>query len=167
MKNQTINKIVLAGASIIILALIPSCASMDPQYAAYKQQQAQAQAQAAAAAASNPYGVPSAAALTTNPYSVPGANGETGAPYQPIPGVTNTPDINTAPSVEYTPAPSQPYTPLPAEPSAQGSVHTVVKGDTIWGLTRKYGVTGDQIRETNNLSTDTIWIGQRLIIPAR
>ena len=168
MNIQTINKIAIAGASIISLALIPSCATMDPQYAAYKQQQAQAQAQAqaAATAAANPYGVPTAT-TTTNPYSVPQANGETSAPYQPIPGVTNSPNINTPPTIEYTPPPTTPYTPLPAQPSAQESTHTVVKGDTIWGLTRKYGVTGDQIRESNNLSTDTIWIGQRLIIPGR
>jgi nucleoid-associated protein YgaU len=159
MNIQTINKVVVASASIVSLAFIPSCASMDPQYAAYKQQQ-----QAQAAAAANPYGVPGAADTGTNPYAVPGADGETGAPYQEIPGVSNIPSVQ-----EYTPppAPTQPYTPLPAEPSGAASTHTVVKGDTIWGLTRKYGVTGDQIREANNLTTDTIWIGQRLVIPGR
>ncbi|MGJ8656116.1 MAG: LysM peptidoglycan-binding domain-containing protein [Akkermansiaceae bacterium] len=154
MNIQTINKVVVAGASIVSLALIPSCASMDPEYAAYKQQQ-----QAQAAAAANPYGVPAAGA--SNPYAVPGAGGETGAPYQDIPGVSSTPPV------EYTPPPSQPYTPLPAEPTGSATTHIVEKGDTIWGLTRKYSVTEEQLRQTNNLSTDTIWVGQRLVIPAR
>ena len=156
MNAQTITKSVAASASILALAIIPSCAPMDPGYAAYKKQQ-----QAQAAAAANPYVVP-AAGTANNPYAVPGANGETAAPYQPIPGVPNTPPV-----VENIPQPSQPYTPLPAEPSGAASTHTVVKGDTIWGLTRKYGITGDALREANNLTTDVIWVGQRLIIPAR
>lgn len=157
MKAQTITKNIVASAGITSLALFSSCATMDPGYAAYKKQQ-QAQANAVA----NPYGAP---AVDNNQYAVPGANGETGAPYQPIPGVP--------PVVENTPAPSQPYTPLPTlppeptQPSDTAATHTVEKGDTIWGLTRKYGVTGDALREANNLSTDVIWIGQRLIIPAR
>ncbi len=154
MNAQTITKSVVAGAALVSLAIVPSCAPMDPGYAAYKQQQ-----QAAAAAAANPYGAPAA---ETNPYAVPGADGETGAPYQPIPGV---------PPAVQNPTPSpQPYTPLPPEPSqpsGEASTHTVAKGDTIWGLTRKYGITEDALREANNLKTDVIWIGQRLIIPAQ
>jgi len=145
MNNQTITKTIVAGVVASSISIMTSCVPMDPGYAAYKKQQ---QAQAA-----------------SNPYSVPGANGETGAPYQPIPGVPDNPPV-----VQNIPAPSQPtqpYTPLPSEPSITASSHTVVKGDTIWGLTRKYGVTGDSLRQANNLSSDTIWVGQRLIIPGR
>jgi LysM repeat protein len=152
MNAQTITKAVVAGAAIVSLAIIPSCAHLDPDYAAYKKQQQEE--------AVNPYGAPSA--TTNNPYAVPGATGETGAPYQPLPGVPNNP-----PMVENVPAPTQPYTPLPAEPLADATIHTVVKGDTIWGLTKKYGVSSDALREANNLTTDVIWIGQRVIIPAR
>jgi LysM repeat protein len=152
MNAQTITKAVMASAAIVSLAIIPSCAHLDPDYAAYKKQQ---QAEAA-----NPYGAPSA--TSNNPYAVPGANGETGAPYQPIPGVPNNP-----PMAQTIPSPTQAYTPLPAEPLADATIHTVVKGDTIWGLTKKYGVSSDALRQANNLTTDVIWIGQRVIIPAR
>jgi len=167
MNTQTINKAILASTAILSLALIPSCAVFDPNYAAYKKQQA-AQTASTAVANANPYGVPgvSTAASNTNPYAVPGANGETGAPYQPIPGVNSTPSAQTIPTPPPAP-PTQAYTPLPQASSSLGSSHTVEKGDTIWGLTRKYGVTGDALRAANNLQTDTIWVGQRLIIPAR
>jgi len=165
MNNQTIAKVIVTGVLTSSISIMTSCAPIDPGYAAYKKQQ-QAQA-AAAAAAANPYGAPTAGTTGTaaNPYSVPGANGETGAPYQPIPGVPDNPPV-----VQNIPAPSQPtqpYTPLPSEPSITASTHTVVKGDTIWGLTRKYGVTGDSLRQANNLTSDTIWVGQRLVIPGR
>ena len=165
MTTQSINRNIIISTAILSIALIPSCAVFDPNYAAYKKQQA-AQSAGNAIASSNPYGVPGVNTANANPYAVPGANGETGAPYQPIPGVTNTP----TPSVQNiaTPAPQIPaYTPLPQEPSSLGSTHTVEKGDTIWGLTRKYGITGDALRAANNLQTDTIWVGQRLVIPAR
>jgi len=155
MNAQLISKIVVSSAALVSLSFIPSCAQLDPEYAEYQRQKK---------ASTNAYGVPSA---TNNSYSVPGANGETNAPYQPIPGVNNTPPV-----VENIPTPSQAtqsYSPLPpatvAPPAA--STHTVMKGDTIWGLTRKYGVSSDALREANNLSSDTIWVGQKLIIPAR
>ncbi len=169
MNTQTIHKTIVASATIASLALITSCATINPEYAAFKKQQA-ANAATTSATTTNPYGVPGAvtspsatSSTTTNPYSVPGANGETGAPYQPIPGVSTTPSPSV---VQNIPTP-QPYTPLPADPSATASTHTVAKGDTIWGLTRKYGVTSDQLREANNLTTDTIWVGQKLAIPVK
>jgi len=159
----------MASTAILSLALIPSCAVFDPNYAAYKKQQA-AQTAGSAVATANPYGVPGVdTAASANPYAVPGANGETGsAPYQPIPGVTNTPTPNVVQSIPTPVAPStQAYSPLPQESGVSASTHIVEKGDTIWGLTRKYGITGDALRTANNLQTDTIWVGQRLIIPSR
>jgi len=167
MNTQNLTKVVLAGVATASLAFISSCTTLDPEYAAYKKQQAATKAQAA-----NPYGVatiPDAAvpnATINNPYSVPRANGETGAPYQAIPGVTNTPTPPVIQNIQPQASPEA-YIPLPAEPSVNASTHTVIKNDTIWGLSRKFGVTEDQIREANNLTTDTIWVGQRLIIPAR
>lgn len=155
MNVQIITKAVVASAAIVSLIVIPSCAPTDPEYAEFKKQK-----EAQAAAAANPYGAPTAD--TNNPYAVPGANGETGAPYQPIPGVSNTPPV-----VENYPTPTEPYKPLPSEPTGEATTHTVVKGDTIWGLTKKYGITSDALRAANNLTTDVIWIGQRLTIPAR
>ena len=64
-------------------------------------------------------------------------------------------------------------TPLPggAQTIPQGvqageRVHTVQAGDTLYSIGRRYGVSADAIKQRNNLSSDTIRIGQELIIPA-
>lgn len=44
--------------------------------------------------------------------------------------------------------------------------HTVKKGDTLFGLSREYGVTLHSLRKTNKLKDYTIRIGQTLRIPA-
>lgn len=43
--------------------------------------------------------------------------------------------------------------------------HTVVSGNTLWGLSQTYGVTVDAIRVANNLKSDTLSIGQVITIP--
>ncbi|OWM78726.1 uncharacterized protein LOC116195606 [Punica granatum] len=41
----------------------------------------------------------------------------------------------------------------------------IAKGDTLWGLSQKYGVPVDAIKEANGLTGDTIYAGRKLIIP--
>jgi nucleoid-associated protein YgaU len=50
--------------------------------------------------------------------------------------------------------------------------HVVVAGDSLWGLSKKYYGAGtqtniDRIKEANNLTSDTLYIGQVLIIPPK
>lgn len=45
--------------------------------------------------------------------------------------------------------------------------HTVVAGDSLWGISRRYGVEMDAIRSANGLDGDRVRIGQTLIIPIR
>lgn len=70
-------------------------------------------------------------------------------------------------------APSRPATPVapvssaPA-PTAASATHTVVKGDTLWVLAKKYGITVDELAAANQLSkTATLRLGQQLSVPAR
>ncbi|QQL44690.1 LysM peptidoglycan-binding domain-containing protein [Sulfuriroseicoccus oceanibius] len=49
--------------------------------------------------------------------------------------------------------------------SSSGSVHTVRSGETLWGISRKYGVTVSKLKSANGLSSDTLRIGQSLQIP--
>ncbi|KAK9153078.1 hypothetical protein Sjap_000558 [Stephania japonica] len=45
----------------------------------------------------------------------------------------------------------------------------IVKGDTLWGLSRKFGVkevSVDAIKEANGLEGDTIYAGKKLVIPS-
>jgi LysM repeat protein len=44
------------------------------------------------------------------------------------------------------------------------SVHTVQPGETLFRISRKYHVSVDKLRKWNNLLSDTIEVGQKLII---
>lgn len=44
------------------------------------------------------------------------------------------------------------------------TIHTVVAGETLWGIAQKYGVTVDEIKAKNGLSDNTIFVGQKLVI---
>ena len=47
-----------------------------------------------------------------------------------------------------------------------GRFHTVEKGETLWGISRQYGVSLDSIVEANKLDDpDRLSVGQRLVIP--
>lgn len=50
---------------------------------------------------------------------------------------------------------------------AQPIVHTVVKGDTLFSISKKYGVTMEQIKEANNMTDNNLRIGDRINIPAK
>lgn len=43
--------------------------------------------------------------------------------------------------------------------------HTVISGDTLWSISRKYDTTVDLLKKRNNLVSNTLSIGQKLIIP--
>lgn len=43
--------------------------------------------------------------------------------------------------------------------------HTVVSGDTLWKLSQKYNLSIDEIKSENNFTSDTLTLGQILIIP--
>ncbi len=58
-----------------------------------------------------------------------------------------------------------PVPPVPA-PAPVPRVHVVVKGDTIYKLSRQYNISMQAIIQANNLRyPDVIYPGQRLIIP--
>ncbi|MGB0929937.1 MAG: LysM peptidoglycan-binding domain-containing protein [Chitinophagales bacterium] len=44
-------------------------------------------------------------------------------------------------------------------------IHIVQAGDTLFQLSKKYGVTVNSLKKTNHLLYDGLWIGQRLTIP--
>lgn len=98
----------------------------------------------------------------SNPYAAPDYVDETGTPVVPN-------DVNPAydapaayEDVAQTPAVSAPvYTP----PSRK--VHTVGRGDTLWGLSKQYGVPVASIKSANGLTRDTIVLGAKLTIPAK
>ena len=67
--------------------------------------------------------------------------------------------------LESAPPPPKP-TPKPSPPPASSSKsHTVAKGDTLWGISRRYGVSVGTLKSANGLNTDLIKPGQKLKIP--
>ena len=49
-------------------------------------------------------------------------------------------------------------------PSARGTTHTVRPGETLYRIGQKYHVGLDQLRKWNNLDSDTLVVGQKLIV---
>ena len=52
-----------------------------------------------------------------------------------------------------------------AEYLTTGKIYTVVKGDSLYQIARKNNTTVDEIKKLNNLTTNTLTIGQELKIP--
>ncbi len=132
--------------AVVTASIFTSCSILDPDYKEWKRQKA---------------------ANANNPFAVPGLNGETGnVPYQPLPGVPDyTPNIpvpDVAPNVGF--PNNNPNLPNPNLPAAASISHTVVPGDSLWALARKYNTTVNGIKSSNNLTTDNIWVGQILTI---
>ncbi len=69
-------------------------------------------------------------------------------PLAPPPPAQGTPNL---PSIEDEPGPST--TPV---------LHTVVPGDTLWQISRKYKISVEQIKSLNQLQADSIQVGQKL-----
>ena len=48
--------------------------------------------------------------------------------------------------------------------SAETVTHTVQKGESLWIISRKYATTVDEIKRLNKLSTDSLNVGQKLVV---
>lgn len=47
------------------------------------------------------------------------------------------------------------------------SVHTVKKGDTLFAISKRYGVTVDALKQANGMKDNSLRVGQRLKIPTK
>jgi LysM repeat protein len=67
-------------------------------------------------------------------------------------------------------SPTRPGTPAAAEVTAPAApvTYTVAKGDNLWSIAKKNGVTVKQLTAANNLRADsTLHLGQKLVIPGK
>jgi len=93
----------------------------------------------------------------SNPYAAPDYGDDTGSPYVPS-------DVNPAYDE---PAVYQDTTPAAPAPAPRARVHTVVRGDSLWSISKKYGVSIDSIKQANGLTRDIAVLGAKLQIPAQ
>ena len=138
-------------SAIGLSAVFVSCSALDPDYAEYKK------LKAAQATSQSPYG-------QIDDFGVPGAGPE-GAPYQPLPTVLNTPPA----PVPIPPLPGGSPAPIPSLPEgvpvANTIPHNVARGDSLWGLAKRYNTTVEAIQAANGISGTNIQTGQTLQIP--
>lgn len=94
-----------------------------------------------------------------NPYGA--------TPYDPnAAGATSAPEPYTPPPAATASAPAGSggaYIPSNAPVDINAATHTVVRGDTVYNISKRYNITQDNLREWNNLGSDnTISVGQSL-----
>ncbi len=65
-----------------------------------------------------------------------------------------------------TPSTATPSTPRPTGTVGADGTYTVVSGDTLSGIASRYGTTVAAIKDLNGLTSDSIYVGQKLKIPA-
>ena len=54
---------------------------------------------------------------------------------------------------------------LPSSNARENVVYTVKKGDSLYSIAREYGTTVDAIKKLNNITSNTLSIGQKLLLP--
>ncbi|MFY7817831.1 MAG: LysM peptidoglycan-binding domain-containing protein [Akkermansiaceae bacterium] len=50
--------------------------------------------------------------------------------------------------------------------TAVAKEHYVAPGDSLWKISKQYGVSIDAIKAANNMTNDTVILGKKMIIPA-
>lgn len=90
------------------------------------------------------------------------ASNRTPAPVVQTRPTTSTPSVATVSNPKPKPKPVAKPKPKPKPSSVY---HTVRKGDTLYGLAKRYGTSVSVIQRANGISGSTIRIGQKIKIP--
>lgn len=100
----------------------------------------------------------------SNPYYGPqGAYGDNNAGVQHV--ADSSGYVAPAPAeANYSAPPAATYQ-APASSGGGSKTHTVSSGDTLYGLSRRYGTSVNAIKNANGLNSNLIRLGQNLRIP--
>ena len=55
--------------------------------------------------------------------------------------------------------------PAPDKRELSPQVHLVQPGDTLFNISRRFGVSVQRLREVNHLTSDDVKLGQKLLVP--
>jgi LysM repeat protein len=105
---------------------------------------------------------------SSNPYGVPGEGSAESVPYQAVnPPADANPTYGQAAYEDHatTPAAAAPAEASSPSPSAASTSHIVAKGDTLGAIARRYGTTSAAIKQANGMTSDTVVLGKKLVIP--
>ena len=111
---------------------------------------------------------------TGNPYGTPDGGQApiaSNSPNQPVNPTYDTPaayeESTAAPVNPEALAPTTPAQPATGGAATRGgTVHTVVARDTLSGIASKYKVPMASIKKANGMTSDTVVLGRKLVIPA-
>lgn len=136
----------LLAACTAVAALLGGCATQQP--APVIAGNSGMQDAPSSAVYNNPYGA--------TPYSPASAND---APY--VPPVQTAP-VYTPPAYVPPPAPavSGTYVPSYAPVDINAATHTIVRGDTVYNISKRYHISQDDFRAWNGMADNTLSIGQ-------
>ena len=56
------------------------------------------------------------------------------------------------------------YSPPPVAPGLKVGTHTVQPGDTLYNISRRFGVSVEELRRLNHLTSDEVKLGQKLVV---
>jgi LysM repeat protein len=104
---------------------------------------------------------------TSNPYGAPDAGYAAAPASDPVNPVYDTPAAYEEGGAAPAPAPAYADTPVaPVSPgNGAATIHTVVKGDTLSGLSKKYQVPVASIKQANRMTNDIVVLGRKMVIP--
>jgi len=94
--------------------------------------------------------IPSSNTSYTQRYTEPN-------PTTSTPTYTETRPTIASPSTKVVPSTTMP-------PTVPTKYHTIIKGETLYRLSKMYGKSVDYLKQVNNLSSNTLSIGQKLIV---
>lgn len=94
-------------------------------------------------------------------YDTPAVYEETGS-VAPVPNVDAT-GVPANPAIAPVTRPVAPV--VPATSHGAAIIHVVVAGDTLSGIAAKYKVPSAMIKEANRMTTDTVVLGRKMVIP--
>ena len=104
---------------------------------------------------------------TSSAYGAPDAGYATAPASEPANPVYDTPAAYEEGGAAPAPAPAYAEAPVAPPSSSNGAaiIHTVVKGDTLSGLSKKYKVPVESIKQANRMTNDTVVLGRKMVIP--